>query len=103
MSNYAKTLEDLINRLGPIDPNGSNGNDPGNYDNCQINNAQKWWISFFVALIFFIFANPVAFAITSEITTSLGGPKFCRKGGSTWVGLIVHTVVVFFFVRLLLH
>lgn len=105
-----ETLKDLINRLGTgigndHYNNGSNGGpgaDGGNNDYCKIGSGQKWWISFFVALIFFIFANPISFAINNEITTALGGPRFCYKGGATWTGILVHTIVVFFFVRLIL-
>lgn len=85
-------LEDLIDRVN----SSNNDNTP------PLTNGEKWWIALFVAIIFFIFASPVAFAITNELITTAGGPRFCRAGGVTWIGLFIHTVIVFFVVRLLL-
>src|SRR3982750_379896 len=36
-------------------------------------NAQKWWLSILLGFVFAIISSPLAYYLTSTITTSLGG------------------------------
>lgn len=68
-----------------------------------VTNAEKWWFSLLIGIIYFIFASPALFGITNGITNALCLPSTCNCGGATIFGLFLHTIIVVLIVRGLLQ
>ena len=68
-----------------------------------LTNAEKWWISLLIGIIFFIFASPMAFGITNAVSQGLCLPATCCGNGATIFGLFFHSIVVILITRLLLQ
>lgn len=74
----------------------------GKMEHCKdLTSAQKWWVSFFVAVLFFVIASPVAYDFTSSISLSIGGPRLSGPGASL-LGLFIHALIFMLVVRLIL-
>jgi len=87
------------------DPTGRDptGRDPTGSDpiDREGTSGQKWLFSLILGLFFLIISSPPAYYITGKIVTSLGG-MVISSGGPTFPGLLLHTTVFIFLVRLLL-
>lgn len=65
--------------------------------------GRKWLISAVSAVIFLIIAAPFTYSLTDMYLARPLGLKFLTDGGApTNVGLLAHTVVFFFLVRLMM-
>jgi len=65
--------------------------------------SQKWWYAFVMALLFLIFSSVILYSLTSSISTALGLPViYASPGGPTFYGLVIHTLLFFFLVRIIM-
>ena len=68
--------------------------------------GQKWWAAIVLGLVFAIVSSPPAYAVTSAITTAVGGMSLYTftdtYPGQTILALIIHTIIFILIVRLLL-
>lgn len=66
--------------------------------------AQKWWASILIGLIFFILASSAFLQSLNWISINVSGPRMWRSesGGSTFWGLFVSTVIFIMIIRYLL-
>jgi hypothetical protein len=68
----------------------------------QPTSGQKWWAAVILGFIFVLVSSPVAYHITSTVTTSLGGLPLMEGPGPNVAGLLVHTIIFILIVRLIL-
>ena len=68
----------------------------------QSDDAQKWIISFVSAIIFMLVAAPYTYELTNKLVAQPLGLKFLSNGGVTPLGLIIHSLVFFFIVRIMM-
>jgi hypothetical protein len=60
---------------------------------------EKWKISAFSAVLFFIVASPFLYSLVNSITSRLGLP-IANNGCPTYLGLFIHALVFMLLVRL---
>lgn len=75
--------------------------------NCTVpTSGQKWWAAIILGVLFALISSPPAYAITSKITTTLGGmPLYTFTDtypGQTLLALFIHTLIFILIVRILL-
>lgn len=65
--------------------------------------TDKWWIAIFLGLLFAIFASPLLFGLTNIfIGGALSTVPLYEPLGATIFGLVVHTIIFIFVIRILL-
>ena len=68
--------------------------------------GQKWWAAIILGVLFALLSSPPAYAITSAVSTSLGGmPLYTFTDtypGQTLLALFIHTLIFILIVRILL-
>lgn len=69
---------------------------------CNMDSAQKWVVSFIVALLFLVFASPIVFKLVNSITSKFNVDVASATGCPTILGLFVHALVFLLVFRLLL-
>nr|QBK90371.1 MAG: hypothetical protein LCPAC103_00520 [Pithovirus LCPAC103] len=74
--------------------------DDPNKDCSKLSNAEKWWASIVVGIIFIVFASGPAFAVSGTLFKGVCLQTFFGKGGPTLVGLILHAIIVIIIARL---
>lgn len=75
--------------------------------NCTVpTSGQKWWAAIILGVLFALISSPPAYAITSKISTTLGGmPLYTFTDtypGQTLLALFIHTLIFILIVRILL-
>lgn len=118
------TIQESILNSSRITPSG-NGNpsnskiqpditkDPGDFTSLsnlhsnmslctQPTSGQKWWAAVVLGFVFALVSSPVAYYITSSVTTSLGGISLIEGPGPNVPGLLLHTIIFILIVRLIL-
>lgn len=75
--------------------------------NCTVpTSGQKWWAAIILGVLFALLSSPPAYAITSKISTTLGGmPLYTFTDtypGQTILALFIHTLIFILIVRILL-
>lgn len=75
--------------------------------NCTVpTSGQKWWAAIILGVLFALISSPPAYAITSKISTTLGGmPLYTFTDtypAQTIVALFIHTLIFILIVRILL-
>ena len=66
----------------------------------NVDNAKKWSISLYSALLFFIIASPLLFALVNRVTNMAGVSILNQNGCPNIIGLALHAVVFLLIVRL---
>jgi hypothetical protein len=95
------TMQDLLLNDSRITPTG-NGNADTASNTTQPTSGQKWWAAVLLAFVAAIIYSPAAYAITSTVTTSLGGIPLAYGPGANLAGLVVHTLILIIIFRLIL-
>lgn len=67
----------------------------------SLNEANKWIISLWSALLFLLIASPFMFKLTGTLFSKLG-LKTEQNGCPNWWGLVIHTVVFAVLVRVMM-
>ena len=60
---------------------------------------KKWQISIFSALIFIIVIHPYTYILTQKLLGGVFGKIADNSGCSTYLGLVIHTIVYILLVR----
>jgi hypothetical protein len=71
-----------------------------NSDSVNLSNNQKWGVSAYVAVLFFIIASPLLFMVVNKLTSALGVSIVNASGCPNLVGLVLHALVFLLLVRL---
>lgn len=95
------TIQESLLNDSRITPTG-NGNSDDKPFCTQPTSAQKWWASVLLGFIFTIISSPLAYYITSTVTTSLGGISLIDGTGPNLAGLLIHTIIFILVIRLIL-
>lgn len=95
------SMQDLLLNDSRITPTG-NGNVDAAANTTQPTSGQKWWAAVLLAFVAAIIYSPAAYAITSLVTTSLGGIPLAYGPGANLAGLVVHTLILIIIFRLIL-
>jgi hypothetical protein len=66
----------------------------------NLSNNQKWGVSAYVAVLFFIIASPFLFMMVNKLTAPIGLHVVDARGCPNLVGLVVHALVFLLLVRL---
>jgi len=94
------TQESLLNdsRFTPT----GNG-DPTSKPYCtQPTSGQKWWAAVLLGFIFALISSPVAYNITSSVTSAMAGITLMEGPGPNFIGLVIHTIIFIIIIRLIL-
>jgi len=97
---FLNIQESLLNdsRITPA----GNG-DPNSKPYCtQPTSGQKWWAAVLLGFIFALVSSPVAYQITSKISTSVGGISLIDGNGPKFLGLLIHTIIFIIIIRIIL-
>ena len=95
------TIQECILNGSRISPSG-NGNASSIPFCTQPTSGQKWWAAVVLGFVFALVSSPVAYYMTSTVTTSLGGISLAEGPGPNFVGLLVHTIIFILIVRMIL-
>ena len=69
---------------------------------CKLTEKGKWMISFYTTLAFLVIANPLTFMLVNVVFKGIGFPIADDKGCPNWYGIILHSIVFFFLIRLMM-
>lgn len=99
-NNNLTTAEIILND-SRITPTG-NGDPDGETPCVQPSAGQKWWAAILMGILFFIFSSPIAYYVTSSLTTSIGGLPLMYGPGPSLAGLLVHSILFTIIIRIIL-
>ena len=62
----------------------------------------KWWVSVLIGVLFLILSSPLAYYVTSTLTTKLGARATSDGPGPNYAGVLFHAIIFTLIVRLIL-
>lgn len=69
-----------------------------------LSNTDRWWLSFFIGLLFALFASPFVLGLLNIfLSYPLYISPITKEGGITYAGLVIQTILFILVVRLLLQ
>lgn len=78
----------------------SQGDNPSSYQ--RFTKSQKWLVALVVAFIFFILASPATYNYVNVLTSTIGLNITSSDGCPNLGGVMVHSIIFLFIIRLLL-
>ena len=66
----------------------------------RIDSTKKWSISLYSAILFFLIASPMLFALVNSLTSKSGISIINQNGCPNLVGMVLHSIVFLLIIRL---
>lgn len=66
----------------------------------SIDSTKKWSISLYSAILFFVIASPMLFALVNSLTSKSGISIINQNGCPNLIGLVLHSIVFLLIIRL---
>ena len=68
----------------------------------EITSKDKWMISFYTIIVFFILINPFTFMLVNKLTMLLGLEIASENGSPNIWGMLLHGFIFFLIIRLMM-